>query len=113
MSSQIVSSQTMPSEIEVRFDRTDETLALEEDARLRDDIRLLGRILGDTVRDQEGAELFDLVERIRQTSIRLHRDEDRLARRELEQILDSRSTSEPVRIVRAFSYVSHLANIVA
>src|SRR5947208_525320 len=47
MSSQIVSSQTMPSEIEVRFDRTDETLALEEDARLRTDIRLLGRILGE------------------------------------------------------------------
>ncbi|WP_247767809.1 phosphoenolpyruvate carboxylase [Bradyrhizobium sp. 172] len=84
---------------------------MEADARLRDDIRLLGRILGDTVRDQEGPELFDLVERIRQTSIRFHRDEDRLARHELEQILDSMSTSETVRIVRAFSYFSHLANI--
>ena len=40
------------------------------DARLRDDIRLLGRILGDTVRDQEGPHVFDLVEHIRQTSIR-------------------------------------------
>ncbi len=55
--------------------------------------------------------MFDLVERIRQTSIRFHRDEDRLARRELEQILDGMSTSETVRIVRAFSYFSHLANI--
>src|SRR3954463_6281058 len=91
--------------------RAEDAQALEADARLRDDIRLLGRILGDTVRDQEGAELFDLVERIRQTSIRFHRDEDRLARRELEQILDSMSTSETVRIVRAFSYFSHLANI--
>lgn len=94
-----------------RANRADDAQALEADARLRDDIRLLGRILGDTVRDQEGAELFDLVERIRQTSIRFHRDEDRLARRELEQILDSMSTSETVRIVRAFSYFSHLANI--
>ena len=111
MSSQIVPSQTMPSEIEVQFNRTDETLALEEDARLRTDIRLLGRILGDTVRDQEGADVFDLVERIRQTSIRFHRDEDKLARRELETILDSMSTSDTVRIVRAFSYFSHLANI--
>ena len=111
MSSQIVPSQTMPAEIEVRFNRTDETLALEEDARLRTDIRLLGRILGDTVRDQEGADVFDLVERIRQTSIRFHRDEDKLARRELETILDSMSTSDTVRIVRAFSYFSHLANI--
>ena len=101
----------MPSETEVRSNRSDEALALEEDARLRTDIRLLGRILGDTVRDQEGAEVFDLVERIRQTSIRFHRDEDKLARRELENILDSMSTADTVRIVRAFSYFSHLANI--
>jgi phosphoenolpyruvate carboxylase len=111
MTSQIVSSQTMPSETEARSNRSDDALALEEDARLRTDIRLLGRILGDTVRDQEGADVFDLVERIRQTSIRFHRDEDKLARRELETILDSMSTSDTVRIVRAFSYFSHLANI--
>src|SRR3954465_6652967 len=111
MTSQIVSSQTMPSETEARSNRSDDALALEEDARLRTDIRLLGRILGDTVRDQEGAEGFDLVERIRQTSIRFHRDEDKLARRELEAILDSMSTGQTVRIVRAFSYFSHLANI--
>ncbi|UPJ46938.1 phosphoenolpyruvate carboxylase [Bradyrhizobium sp. 200] len=102
---------SMPSEIEVRSNRTDDALALEEDARLRTDIRLLGRILGDTVRDQEGADVFDLVERIRQTSIRFHRDEDKPARRELETILDSMSTADTVRIVRAFSYFSHLANI--
>ncbi|XUJ33158.1 phosphoenolpyruvate carboxylase [Bradyrhizobium japonicum] len=102
-----MSLQTVPPDaIDNRADRAEDAQALEADARLRDDIRLLGRILGDTVRDQEGAELFDLVERIRQTSIRFHRDEDRLARRELEQILDSMSTSETVRIVRAFSYFS-------
>src|SRR5204863_9062803 len=111
MSSQIVSSQTMPSETEARSNRSDDALALEEDARLRTDIRLLGRILRDTVRDQEGAEVFDLVERIRQTSIRFHRDEDKLARRELEAILDGMSLDDTVRIVRAFSYFSHLANI--
>src|SRR6476620_1868448 len=111
MSSQIVSSEIMPSETEARSNRSDEALALAEDAQLRTDIRLLGRILGDTVRDQEGADVFDLVERIRQTSIRFHRDEDKLARRELETILDSMSTADTVRIVRAFSYFSHLANI--
>src|ERR1700755_3406742 len=108
---QAMPSQIMPSEPELRSNRADEIAALEADARLREEIRLLGRILGDTVRDQEGADLFDLVERIRQTSIRFHRDEDRVARRELESILDSMSTSETVRIVRAFSYFSHLANI--
>src|SRR6516162_5671383 len=110
-SSKPTSPQAMPSDVEVRSNRADDAQALEEDARLRNDIRLLGRILGDTVRDQEGADVFDLVERIRQTSIRFHRDEDRTARRELESILDSMSISETVRIVRAFSYFSHLANI--
>src|SRR5258707_11942860 len=102
-----MSPQTMPSETEIRANRVEDA----EDARLRTDIRLLGRILGDTVRDQEGADVFDLVERIRQTSIRFHRDDDRPARRELEIILDSMSISETLRIVRAFSYFSHLANI--
>src|SRR3974390_1938473 len=106
-----MSTQTMPSDAELRPNGADDAQALEEDARLRNDIRLLGRILGDTVRDQEGADVFDLVERIRQTSIRFHRDEDRAARRELESTLDSMSISETVRIVRAFSYFSHLANI--
>ncbi len=105
-----MSSQSMPSDPDHRSNH-EEIAALEEDARLREEIRLLGRILGDTVRDQEGVDVFDLVERIRQTSIRFHRDEDRQARRELELILDSMSTAETVRIVRAFSYFSHLANI--
>ena len=102
-----MSPQTMPSETEIRANRVEDA----EDARLRTDIRLLGRILGDTVRDQEGADVFDLVERIRQTSIRFHRDDDQPARRELELILDSMSISQTLRIVRAFSYFSHLANI--
>src|SRR5258708_1131487 len=106
-----MSPQIMPSDTELRSNRADDVLALEEDTRLRNDIRLLGRILGDTVRDQEGADVFDLVERIRQTSIRFHRDDDKPARRELEILLDSMSTSQTVRIVRAFSYFSHLANI--
>src|SRR6266403_78614 len=106
-----MSPQIMPSDPAAQTNRGEDIAALEEDARLRTDIRLLGRILGDTVRDQEGADVFDLVERIRQTSIRFHRDDDKPARRELEIILDRMSTSETVRIVRAFSYFSHLANI--
>jgi phosphoenolpyruvate carboxylase len=106
-----MSPQIMPSDTDLKRSRAEEASALEEDTRLRNDIRLLGRVLGDTVRDQEGADVFDLVERIRQTSIRFHRDDDKPARRELELILDSMSTSQTVRIVRAFSYFSHLANI--
>src|SRR5882757_7999567 len=106
-----VSSKIMPSDPDIQAARSEDIAALEEDARLRNDIRLLGRILGDTVRDQEGEAVFDLVERIRTTSIRFHRDDDKPARHELETILDGMSTDDTVRIVRAFSYFSHLANI--
>ena len=81
------------------------------DAPMRDDIRLLGRILGDTIREQEGEEVFDLVERIRQTSIRFHRDDDKAARQELDEMLAALSPERALEIVRAFSYFSHLANI--
>ena len=57
MSPQTLPPQTMPSETENRARRAEEASLLdktaqEEDARLRNDIRLLGRVLGDTVRDQ-------------------------------------------------------------
>ncbi len=83
----------------------------DKDDPLRDDIRLLGRLLGDTVRAQEGEAMFDLVERIRQTAIRFHRDEDEGARAELNAILTSLSRAPALQIIRAFSYFSHLANI--
>src|SRR5271166_5529916 len=83
----------------------------EKNRPLRDDIRLLGRILGDTVREQEGEGTYALVEQIRQASIRFHRHNETGARRELEAILDSLSADQTLAIVRAFSYFSHLANI--
>ena len=107
---QVQSFRNASSDPDQQAGRYDEPSTLEGDARLREDIRLLGRVLGDTVRDQEGEAVFDLVERIRQTSIRFHRD-DKTARRELEAILDGMTIAETVRIVRAFSYFSHLANI--
>ncbi len=75
----------------------------DKDVPLRDDIRLLGRILGDTVREQEGEEVFELVEQIRRASIRFHRDNEVAARRELEATLDSLSADQTLAIVRAYS----------
>ena len=88
-----------------------ETAEAEKDAPLRADIRLLGRLLGDTVREQEGGDVYALLERIRQASIRFHRDNEVAARRELEATLDSLTSDQTLSIVRAFSYFSHLANI--
>ena len=83
----------------------------EKDVPLREDIRLLGRILGDTVREQEGEQVFELVEQIRRASIRFHRDNEIGARRELEATLDSLNADQTLAITRAYSYFSHLANI--
>ena len=83
----------------------------DKDVPLRDDIRLLGRILGDTVRSQEGEPVFAIVEHIRRTSIRFYREEDEAARHELEAILNSLSHDQNIQIIRAFSYFSQLANI--
>ncbi|HKJ73800.1 MAG TPA: phosphoenolpyruvate carboxylase [Alphaproteobacteria bacterium] len=83
----------------------------EKDRPLREDIRLLGRLLGDTIRDQEGQHIFDLVETIRRHSVQFHRGDDHEARQELEGILQTLSPEQAVEIIRAFSYFSHLANI--
>lgn len=85
--------------------------ALDKDQPLRDDIRLLGRLLGETVREREGDAIFSVIEKIRQLSLRHHRDEDLTARQELVGVLDALSLDEAVLVVRAFSYFSHLANI--
>src|SRR5947208_486716 len=83
----------------------------DKDLPLRDDIRLLGRILSDTDRSQEGEPVFAIVEHIRRTSIRFHREDDEAARHELEATLNSLSHGQSIQIIRAFSYFSQLANI--
>ncbi len=85
--------------------------AAEKDLPLRDDIRLLGQILGDVVRLQEGEKTFALVERIRQTSIQFRRADDPAARTELAAALDGLSPEQTIQVIRAFGYFSHLANI--
>ncbi len=92
-------------------DRLDPAETAEKDAPLRYDIRLLGRILGDTVRTQEGEEVFELVEHIRRTGVQFHRDADEGARRELRTIMSGLPTERALTIIRAFGYFSHLANI--
>ena len=84
---------------------------LSKDEPLKDDIRLLGRILGDTIREQEGEVVFGLIERIRQTSIRFRRDDDLQAKQELETLLNSLSPEQSRHVALAFSYFSHLSNI--
>ncbi|MDP1691607.1 MAG: phosphoenolpyruvate carboxylase [Burkholderiaceae bacterium] len=78
---------------------------------LVEDIRLLGRILGDVIREREGAEAFELVERVRQLSVAYRLKKDASAGRVLDRLLKNLSGDQTVSVIRAFSYFSHLANI--
>ena len=78
---------------------------------LMEDIRLLGRLLGDVIREQEGNEAFELIERVRQLSVAYRLKKDASAGRVLDRLLKNLSTDQTVSVIRAFSYFSHLANI--
>ena len=76
---------------------------------MREDIRLLGAILGDTVREQNGDEIFDLVERARVESFRVRRSE--IDRSDLAQLFDGIEVGKAIPVIRAFTHFALLANV--
>ena len=77
---------------------------------LRDDVRLLGELLGDTVRAQAGEAIFATVERVRALakSARAGNDADF---RVLADELSRMAVDDALPIARAFAHFLHLANI--
>ncbi|MEN9759728.1 MAG: hypothetical protein RL676_878, partial [Pseudomonadota bacterium] len=86
-------------------------MPLAPEQQLRDNIRFLGTLLGDTIREQEGPETFELIENIRKLSVAYHRDADTQAGKALDKILKGLSPDKAVSVIRAFTYFSHLANL--
>lgn len=88
-----------------------------DETRLREDRRLLGRLLGDVIREQAGSATLERIERIRQTAVGFRRaksDEDAQApavKADLEQQLNALDIEQTLHVVRAFSFFSHLLNI--
>ena len=76
---------------------------------MREDIRLLGAILGDTVREQNGEAVFDLVERARVESFRVRRSE--IDRAELASMFDGIDIHQAIPVIRAFTHFALLANV--
>ncbi len=76
---------------------------------MREDIRLLGSILGDTVRDQNGDAVFDLVERARVESFRVRRSE--IDRGELADLFRDVDVHQAIPVIRAFTHFALLANV--
>ena len=78
---------------------------------LVEDIRLLGRILGDVIREQESPEIYELIEKIRKLSVAFRRDADQEADKALKKLLKGLSGEHAVSVIRGFTYFSHLANL--
>ena len=90
---------------------TNALLRADTDAPLRADIRLLGALLGDTIKTRDGIETFVTIESVRQLAVRASRDDDSTARKKLASLLNRLSRDRAVSVVRAFSYFLHLTNI--
>ena len=104
---------TAPRKSNARDDRRDDkpVRKTDKDLPLIEDIRLLGRILGDVIREQEGVAAFELIEQVRQLSVTFRRDADETADRALKRLLKGLTTDQTVSVIRAFTYFSHLANL--
>ncbi len=80
------------------------------DSALRDDIRYLGELLGDTLREQGGQKLFEIVEGVRGLA-KAARSGDEEAAHTLEGVLSQLDPALVTPVARAFSQFLNLANI--
>ena len=89
--------------------RRDVQFAAKDDA-LRDDVRTLGALVGDMIREQGGDELFQRVERARRAAIRW-RDGDELGATDLHELVQSLATPDAEALVRAFAAYFEVVNL--
>ena len=76
---------------------------------LSDDIRLLGRLLGEIVRGQAGNDTFERIESVRQLAVNGRRG-DHSAVEALRAALSGQPIEEQLDVIRAFDWLSLLAN---
>jgi phosphoenolpyruvate carboxylase len=89
-----------------------------KEAPLRRDVRSLGILLGDVLREQEGEELYARVEGLRQSAIRRREAQHDGAGQEAETLMQkavfeihSVSVEEAYRLSRAFGFYFELINL--
>lgn len=80
------------------------------DAPLREDVRLLGNLLGETLKLHAGQDLFNQIEQIRALS-KGARDGQVEAEKQLEQLFLSLEDAEILPLTRAFTHFLNFANI--
>ena len=80
-----------------------------KDQPLRDDVRILGSLVGELLRDQGGEELFELVENARQRSIR-RREQNEKPGEELAELVRNLDLDLAMEVIRAFSTYFQMVN---
>lgn len=83
----------------------------DKDSQLREDIRLLGALLGEIIAEQQGLPVFTAIEEVRQLSVQYRRFDDKAARTKLEARLEELTQDETISLIRSFSIFSMLSNI--
>jgi phosphoenolpyruvate carboxylase len=76
---------------------------------LRQDVRLLGELLGDTLRERGGEHFFHTVEQVRHLAKATHTGERPLT--DLAQLLGSLPVESAIPLARAFTHFLNLANV--
>ncbi len=79
--------------------------------RLREDVRLLGSLLGQVLQEQGGPELLECVERVRRQAIACRTEPSAEARRSLRALVESLDLARARQVVRAFTLYFHLINL--
>src|SRR5690606_33003129 len=80
------------------------------DAPLREDVRLLGNLLGETLKLHAGQDLFSQIEQIRALS-KGARDGQVEAEKQLEQLFVSQEDAVILPLIRAFTHFLNFTNI--
>ena len=83
---------------------------LKIDSRLREHVHLLGDLLGQTIKQHQGSDFFDKVERIR-LGAKNARSGVEQGHQQLTETLDSLSEDELLAVARGFNQFLNLANI--
>jgi phosphoenolpyruvate carboxylase len=81
----------------------------DKDQALRDDVRMLGAMLGDLIREQSGDELYEFVESARLRAIR-RREGNEKPGEELAELVGGLDAGDALQVIRSFSTYFQMAN---
>ena len=81
------------------------------DDLLREEVRLLGGLLGEVIREEGGQDLYDRIEAVRQASVAYHREPSAQGSARLEGLMAALSLDQAVGLAHGFAVFSLLANV--